>query len=567
MSSARDDARYQEVAPLGSGGMATVTLAQDTMLGRRVALKRVHAHATGDQQGLKRLRREALVGASLNHPNLVAVYDVHGDDDAELVIVMQYVDGDTLRDVILGRGALPAPEALRILEGVAAGLDAIHDQGIVHRDVKPANILLGNDGQVKLADLGIAAVADRTQITTAGAVVGTFSYMAPEQLDGRPADPRVDVYALAAVAFEILCGQKARPESNPLALAHAIATLPPPDLRDRVASASAGAAAVLQRGMASDPSQRPATAGELVKRLKATLDPKTTEPVVRRPGPPAPVTRRHTGSTPLIPPPAARQPATSPPMARQPAAPPAPARQPAAPPPVPRPSGSARGQAAADEHVRRPGERNKSRAAVAAVAGLVAVAVLVAALSSGGASGSHRTVRSAQGAHRAAGAAQSPSTRGASTGPAAGSAPGARGGTASSSRASAGGQTGASGAGAAPGNAVTAGAGSPSGAVQTFYGDAASHNYRAAWALADTNLRSQLGGFDSFQAQQSAVRSITFHRAQTRPGASPASATVELQTTSVLTDKTQQCAGTARTLRPPGGTWLLDRISIDCTPP
>ncbi|MDQ6807031.1 MAG: serine/threonine protein kinase, partial [Actinomycetota bacterium] len=298
MPSAQVDDRYHDIELLGSGGMATVTLAQDTKLGRLVALKRVHA--TSERRGLTRLRREALVGASLNHPNLVSVYDVVMEEDGDLTIVMQYVAGSTLRDVIRAGAIRPVQEALRILEGLASGLDAIHTKGIVHRDVKPANLLLGTDGAVKLADLGIVAVAERTQITTAGAVVGTFGYMAPEQLEGRASYPAVDIYALSAVAFEMLSGHKARPETNPLALAHAISSRPPPDLRDQWGQAPAEAAGVLQRGMSLDPKQRPRSASDLVRRLAAALEPHTTEamaalPRERKPVPvpaPRPAARR-----------------------------------------------------------------------------------------------------------------------------------------------------------------------------------------------------------------------------------------------------------------------------------
>src|SRR5690242_5961492 len=209
--------RYRILRTLGSGGMAQVQLAEDTVLHRRVALKRLHS-AT-DLPGIKRLRREALVGASLNHPKLVSVYDVWEERDGDLCIVMEYIAGNTLRDLIRASGAIPAPTALPILSGVAAALDVVHGRGIVHRDVKPGNILLGVAGQIKLADLGVAAVDDRTRITTSGAVVGTFSYMAPEQLEGvSRSQPAIDIYALAAVAFETLCGKKARPESNPVVL-------------------------------------------------------------------------------------------------------------------------------------------------------------------------------------------------------------------------------------------------------------------------------------------------------------------------------------------------------------
>ena len=138
--------RYREIERLGSGGMATVTLAEDTLLGREVALKRVYS--TGDPQGSLRLKREALVGASLNHPNLVSVYDAEMEDDGDVVIVMEYVEGENLSDRVGSQGRMGPEEALRVLEGVAAALDAIHARGIVHRDVKPANILLGREGAV-----------------------------------------------------------------------------------------------------------------------------------------------------------------------------------------------------------------------------------------------------------------------------------------------------------------------------------------------------------------------------------------------------------------------------------
>jgi serine/threonine protein kinase len=270
-------ARYRDISRLGSGGMATVVLAEDLTLGRLVALKRVHT--LGDASGRSRLRREALVGASLSHPNLVSVYDVVAGEHGEHVIVMEYVEGDTLRDALRRGSGLAVAEALRVIEGVSAALDAIHRRGIVHRDVKPANILLGANGAVKLADLGIASAADRTQITTDGAVLGTFSYMAPEQLGGAPPTAAVDVYALSAVAFEVLSGRKARLEPNPLALAHAISTQPPPDLREAWPQAPRAAAELLVRSMSREPSQRPHSAGELAGRLRAALEPHPTTPM------------------------------------------------------------------------------------------------------------------------------------------------------------------------------------------------------------------------------------------------------------------------------------------------
>ena len=196
--------------------MATVLLAEDERLGRQVAVKRLHAESPEDTA--RRFRREAQLGASLNHPNIVAVYDIETDDEGVLII-MEYVDGETLRDAI-DRGPLEPQRAVEVLRGIAQALDHAHGEGIVHRDVKPANVLVGRDGRVKLADLGIATAMEGTRITMSGTVLGTASYMAPEQLDGQTAGPPADIYALAAVAFELLAGRKARTGRTPMEVAH-----------------------------------------------------------------------------------------------------------------------------------------------------------------------------------------------------------------------------------------------------------------------------------------------------------------------------------------------------------
>jgi serine/threonine-protein kinase len=299
--------RYRELSTLGTGGMARVTLAEDTLLGRRVALKRLPSGA--DPQGVSRLRREALVGASISHPNVVSIYDVVADEDGQVVVVMEYVAGETLRQRLDRRGQLPPEEALPILEGVAAGLDAVHARGVVHRDVKPGNVLLGSDGSVKLADLGIASAPDRTRITTAGSVLGSIGYMAPEQLEGGPATPALDIYALAAVAFEVLSGRRAYPQTNPVAAAQAIAADPPPDLREAWSAAPPAAASVLARGMARDPHARPRSATALTTELRRALEagpmPAAAAPVseattVRAPRRPPPAQRRLSSVAPLL---------------------------------------------------------------------------------------------------------------------------------------------------------------------------------------------------------------------------------------------------------------------------
>src|ERR687885_1587562 len=253
--------RYRTIRRLGSGGMATVWLAEDERLRRQVAVKRLHGDVSDDDV-VRRFQREARVGASLNHPNVVAVYDIAPDDEGVL-IVMEYVEGRTLREEI-AVGPLPPERALPILRGVAAALDHAHGLGVLHRDVKPANVLLRTDGAVKLADLGIATAAEQTRITRSGAVLGTAAYMAPERLDGEAGDHRVDVYALAAVAFEALAGRKAVEGVTPVEVARRVVSQPPPDLRAALPSAPATAADALRRGLAKEPDDRPGSAGGVV---------------------------------------------------------------------------------------------------------------------------------------------------------------------------------------------------------------------------------------------------------------------------------------------------------------
>ena len=269
--------RYRKLDTIGVGGMARVLLAEDERLGRRVAVKRLHSDSP--EEAAERFEREARLGASLNHPNLVSIFDIAADGESVL-IVMEYVEGQTLGDEI-AQGPLRADAALDILEDVAAALDHAHAHGVVHRDVKPANILLRADGTAKLADLGIATAAENTRITRSGVVLGTASYMAPEQLDGRPAGPAADVYSLATVAFEALTGHKARAGSSPMEIAHRVISDPPPDLRESWPDAPAKAAETLMRAMARRPEDRPGSAGELVAELRRALASRSRP--VRRP--------------------------------------------------------------------------------------------------------------------------------------------------------------------------------------------------------------------------------------------------------------------------------------------
>jgi serine/threonine-protein kinase len=267
--------------------MATVLLADDERLGRQVAIKRLHAESPEDTA--QRFRREARLGASLNHPNLISVYDIVTDDEGVL-IVMEYVDGETLRDAI-DRGPLPPARAIEVLRSLASGLDHAHAEGIVHRDVKPANVLLGRrDGQVKLADLGIATAVEGTRITKSGTVMGTASYMAPEQLEGHRAGPEADIYSLAIVAWEALSGRRAYDGRTPIEIAHRKAAEPPPSLADAWPDAPPAAVAVLQRAMGADPASRPRSATAFVDELERALEP---APAASRPTAPWTPARTH----------------------------------------------------------------------------------------------------------------------------------------------------------------------------------------------------------------------------------------------------------------------------------
>jgi serine/threonine-protein kinase len=173
---------------------------------------------------------------------------------------------------LMARDRIPAQQAVTVIKAVAAALDHAHQAGVVHRDVKPANILVSPDGKAKLVDLGIATATERTQITAVGTVLGTPSYMAPEQIEAGKISKSVDIYALGAVAFELLAGRKARQGRTPVEIAHQVANDPVPDLREAWSDAPAPAAALLQRAMSRDPHERPASAGQLARGLEDTLN-------------------------------------------------------------------------------------------------------------------------------------------------------------------------------------------------------------------------------------------------------------------------------------------------------
>lgn len=227
------DRRYRVEERLARGGMATVYLATDTRLDRRVAVKVMHPAYAADPEFVNRFIREARAAAGLSHPNVVNVFDQGADGDA-VFLVMEYVAGRTLRDLLRERGQLSPAQALSVLEPVLAALEAAHTAGIVHRDIKPENVLLATNGRIKVADFGLArAVEAATVAASSGLLIGTVAYLAPEHFTGEPVDARSDVYAAGIVLFEMLVGGPPFAADSPMAVAfrHVHEDVPAPSTR------------------------------------------------------------------------------------------------------------------------------------------------------------------------------------------------------------------------------------------------------------------------------------------------------------------------------------------------
>ena len=259
--------RYRLVRRIATGGMGEVWQADDTVLGRRVALKMLVEELAADDRATRRFVREARATARLAHPNVARVYDF-GRGGGPPFLVMELLEGETLA-ARLASGPLPPAEAARVAAAVADALEAAHERGIVHRDVKPSNVMLTPGGEVKVLDFGIAAAADETHSTTGSGLYATVAYVSPERVAGEPATPASDVYSLGAVLYELLCGRPPFPGSSPALVARAHLHDQPVPVRQLAPWVPARLAEACEAAMAKDPARRPSSAASLAIRLRA----------------------------------------------------------------------------------------------------------------------------------------------------------------------------------------------------------------------------------------------------------------------------------------------------------
>jgi serine/threonine protein kinase len=259
--------RYEVESRLGEGGMAKVFAGTDRLLGRKVAVKVLSSQYAQDKTFVERFRREAQAAAGLNHPNVVSVFDT-GSDDGVHYIVMEHVEGRTLADIIGEEGALRPARAVEIAVDVCRALSSAHEKGMVHRDVKPGNMLLTPDGGVKVADFGIARVASGEPLTVTGSVMGTASYLSPEQARGGSIDARSDIYSLGCVLYEMLTGKTPFAGDSLVSIAYKHVEEEPtaPSLVNP--AVPAGLSAVVTKAMAKDPADRYQSADEMAGELR-----------------------------------------------------------------------------------------------------------------------------------------------------------------------------------------------------------------------------------------------------------------------------------------------------------
>jgi len=278
------DGRYQLTRQVANGGMASVYEAIDTRLDRKVAVKIMHPHLAQDEAFVNRFIREAKAAAALSHPNIVAVQDQGWNQNGvpAVFIVMELIEGHTLREYLNERGRFEIKDAINYLTPILSALAAAHDLGIVHRDMKPENILISKEGRVKIADFGLARgeLIGSTMTAESSVILGSVSYLSPEQVQRGVADSRSDVYAVGIVAFEMLTGEKPFLGESPIQIAYMHVNQEIPSLRSKRKEIPEALDALILKATDRDPDKRPRTAGEFLKALESIqneIDPKTNQ--------------------------------------------------------------------------------------------------------------------------------------------------------------------------------------------------------------------------------------------------------------------------------------------------
>lgn len=263
--------RYQIVKSIGEGGMANVYLAYDTILDRNVAVKILRGDLANDEKFVRRFQREALSASSLYNQNIVEVYDV-GEDNGQYYIVMEYIDGKHLKNLLKKRGKLTVPETVDIMKQIASGLSVAHDQYIIHRDIKPQNIMILENGLVKITDFGIAMAMNATQLTQTNSVMGSVHYLPPEQASGKGASLQSDIYSMGILMYELLTGKLPYHGDNAVEIALKHLKEPLPSIKDILPSIPQSVENVIIKATAKNPKNRYADAREMFEDLKTCLD-------------------------------------------------------------------------------------------------------------------------------------------------------------------------------------------------------------------------------------------------------------------------------------------------------
>lgn len=270
--------RYQIIKTIGEGGMANVYLAYDTILDRNVAVKVLRGDLATDEKFVRRFQREALSASSLSHPNIVEVYDV-GEDNGSYYIVMEYIEGKHLKQLLKKRGALTLTEVVDIMLQVTDGMSAAHDSYIIHRDIKPQNIMILENGLIKITDFGIAMALNSTQLTQTNSVMGSVHYLPPEQASGKGATIQSDVYSMGILMYELLTGELPFRGDNAVEIALKHIKEPFPSVREKVANIPQSIENIIMKSTAKNVKNRYADAKEMHDDLKTALsDSRASEP-------------------------------------------------------------------------------------------------------------------------------------------------------------------------------------------------------------------------------------------------------------------------------------------------